>query len=162
MSDEDSREILTWEQFGIASRELAQKIANSGFDPEIVVSVARGGMIPAGALSYALGKKLNDCINVEFYTDIGKTLPDPILLAPLLDGDAMVGRRLLVVDDVVDSGRTMALVAKLLRGFGADTRSAVLYTKPTTVIVPDFSWKDTDKWIDFPWSVLPPVEPVLF
>ena len=121
--------------------------------------MARGGMIPAGALTYALGVKLTDAINVEFYTDVAETLPDPILLAPMLDTDSIRGRKLLLVDDVVDSGRTLALVLKLLRGFGADVRSAVIYSKPTTIVQPDFVWKHTDNWIVFPWSAQPPVNP---
>lgn len=153
----EGKEILTWETFGAATDELATQIHNSGFDPEIVIAVARGGMIPGGALTYSLGVKLTDAINVEFYTDVEETLPDPVLLAPMLDTDSIRGKRILVVDDVADSGRTLALVLKLLRGFGADVRSAVLYAKPTTVINPDFVWKATDKWIVFPWSAKPPV-----
>lgn len=156
-SDLEGKEILTWETFGDATDELATQIHNSDFDPEIVIAVARGGMIPGGALTYSLGVELTDAINVEFYTDVEETLPDPVLLAPMLDTDSIRGKRILVVDDVADSGRTLALVLKLLRGFGADVRSAVLYAKPTTVISPDFVWKATDKWIVFPWSAKPPV-----
>ncbi|MBS5254451.1 MAG: phosphoribosyltransferase, partial [Cutibacterium granulosum] len=147
----------SWELFGQAQEELAQQIADSDFSPEVLVAVARGGMLPGGALTYSLGVKLTDAINVEFYTDVNETLADPILLAPLLDTDSIRGRRILVVDDVADSGRTLALVLKLLRGFGAEVRSAVLYTKPRTVVQPDFSWRTTDKWIVFPWSAKPPV-----
>jgi hypoxanthine phosphoribosyltransferase len=58
----------------------------------------------------------------------------------------------LLVDDVADSGRTLALAVELLREKGADVRSVTIYTKPTTIIQPDYAWKDTDRWIDFPWS----------
>lgn len=156
-SDLVDKEILTWEGFSTATDELAHEVADSDFDPEVIIGVARGGMIPAGALTYALGVKLTDAINVEFYTDVAETLPDPILLAPMLDIESIRGRRLLVVDDVVDSGRTLALVLKLLRGFGADVRSAVIYAKPTTIVWPDYIWKKTDQWIVFPWSAKPPV-----
>lgn len=151
------KEILTWQRFGDASRELAQIIVDSGFDPEIVIAVARGGMLPGGALTYAMGTKLTDAINVEFYTDVHETLPDPVLLAPMLDTDSIQGKRVLVVDDVADSGRTLDLVIKLLEGFGADVKSAVIYCKPTTIVEPDFAWARTDKWIVFPWSAEPPV-----
>ena len=156
-SDLEGKEILTWETFGDAAEELAAQIHHSGFDPEILIAVARGGMIPGGALTYSLGVKLTDDINVEFYTDVQETLPDPVLLAPMLDTESIRNKRILIVDDVVDSGRTLALVLELLRGFEADVRSAVLYAKPTTVINPDFVWKATDKWIVFPWSAKPPV-----
>lgn len=153
------KEVLTWQGFGDASRELAQQVVDSGFEPDILIAIARGGMLPAGALTYALGVKLTDAINVEFYTDVEETLPDPVLLAPMLDTDSIAGKKLLVVDDVADSGRTLGLVVKLLRGFGADLRSAVLYAKPSTIVQPDYVWSRTDKWIVFPWSAEPPVTP---
>lgn len=153
----EGREILTWEQVGEATDVLAQEVADSGFDPKIIVAIARGGLIPAGALTYKLGVKLTDAINVEFYTDVETTRPDPILLAPMMDSASISNQRILIVDDVADSGRTLALVIKLLRGFGADVRSAVLYTKPSTIVQPDFTWKNTDRWIIFPWSSKPPV-----
>ena len=156
-SDVVEKEILTWERFGTCCRELARQIADSGFEPEVLIAVARGGMLPGGGLSYALGVKLTDAINVEFYTDVHETLPDPVLLAPMLDTDSIKGKRVLVVDDVVDSGRTLALVLDLLTNVGAQPRSAVVYAKPTTVVEPDYVWARTDKWIVFPWSAEPPV-----
>ena len=66
-------------------------------------------------------------------------------------------RRVLVADDVADSGRTMQLVIEILVANGAEVRTAVLYTKPTSVFRVDFAWKQTDAWIVFPWSALPPV-----
>ncbi|MDO4929223.1 MAG: phosphoribosyltransferase [Corynebacterium sp.] len=158
-SELTQKEILTWELFGTAQRELAQQIADSGFEPEIIIAVARGGLLPAGALSYSMGVKLSDAINVEFYTDVHETLPDPILLEPLLDVQAISGKRLLVVDDVADSGRTLALVLDLLRPHAADVRSAVIYSKSRSVISPDYTWRHTDEWIVFPWSAEPPVTP---
>lgn len=156
-SDLVEKEILTWERFGTCCRELARQIADSGFEPEVLIAVARGGMLPGGGLSYALGVKLTDAINVEFYTDVHETLPDPVLLAPMLDTDSIKGKRVLVVDDVVDSGRTLALVLDLLTNVGAQPRSAVVYAKPTTVVEPDYVWARTDEWIVFPWSAEPPV-----
>lgn len=153
-----AREVLTWERFGVASRQLAQQVADSGFAAEIVIAVARGGLLPAGALAYALGTKAAGTLNVEFYSDIEETLPDPVVLEPMLDTAAIRGKRLLVVDDVADSGRTLALVMDMMRQYGADARSAVLYTKPRSILIPDYSWRETELWITFPWSAHPPVE----
>ncbi|EPD70083.1 phosphoribosyltransferase [Corynebacterium pyruviciproducens] len=150
-------EVLTWDMFGQASRELAQTIVDSGYEPDIIIAVARGGLLPAGALSYAMGVKLSDAINVEFYTDVEETLPDPILLEPLLDTHALGGKKLLVVDDVADSGRTLDLVLKILQQWAGEVRSAVIYGKSRSVIEPDYVWHRTDKWIAFPWSAEPPV-----
>lgn len=156
-TDLTDKEILTWEGFGAASRDLSQAVVDTGFDPQCIIAVARGGLTLAGAMTYALGVKLTDAINVEFYTDVDTTLPDPVLLAPRLDVESIRGKRLLVVDDVADSGRTLALVLDLLRDLGAEPRSAVLYAKPTASLEPDFVWRRTADWIVFPWSAEPPV-----
>lgn len=159
-SDTEGKELLTWEGFGKASRELAEQVVGDSFRPEVIVAVARGGLLLAGSLAYALGVKLADAMNVEFYTDVAETLPDPVLLAPLLDIDSIAGRRVLVVDDVADSGRTLQLVMDILLKHGAEVRTAALYTKPTSIYRVDYVWKDTDAWIVFPWSALPPVDGV--
>lgn len=157
MTEPDDRESFSYEEFGEASRVLAQQIADSGYQTDIVVAIARGGMLLAGSLSYALGVKSCGALNVEFYTGIGTRLPEPVILPPLLDAPSLSGKRVLLVDDVSDSGRTLAMVIQLLEASGAEVRTVVLYTKPGTVQEADYTWRRTEKWINFPWSVLPPV-----
>ncbi|WP_347346648.1 phosphoribosyltransferase [Microbacterium sp.] len=147
-----AREQLTWEGFGAASRDLSRTIVADGFVPDVVVAIARGGLLPAGAIAYGLGVKNCGTINIEFYTGVGTVLDTPVVLPPELDLAALEGRRVLLVDDVADSGRTLALAVELLHARGADVRSVVIYTKPTTIVQPHYSWKQTDLWIDFPWS----------
>ena len=62
----DQREVLTWELFGSASRELAKTVAADGFEPDLLLSIARGGLFVAGALGYALDVKNLHVMNVEF------------------------------------------------------------------------------------------------
>lgn len=160
------RENLTWQGFGDACRQIAQQIADSGWMPDLIVAIARGGMLPAGAISYALGVKANGAINVEFYTGVGKTMLEPEILEPYMDISSLEGKRVLIVDDVADSGKTLKLIMDLISEKGlsmggdsakVDARSATIYLKPTSIIKPDYVFKQTDKWINFPWSVLPPV-----
>jgi uncharacterized protein len=150
-------EMLGWLEFGDAARIMAKDVVDSGFVPEVVVAVARGGLIIAGAVAYALGTKMCGSINVEFYTDVEQRLEEPVVLAPALDAPSLAGKRVLVVDDVSDSGRTLALVVDIVRQAGAEVRSACLYTKPGTVLEPDHFWRRVDGWITFPWSALAPV-----
>jgi len=152
VGDTDIRERLTWDGFGEATRDLARRILDDGFEPEVVVAIARGGLLPAGAIAYGLGAKNCGALNVEFYTGIGTVLDAPEVLPPELDMAYLDGRRVLLVDDVADSGRTLALAVDLLKSQGADVRSVTIYTKPSTIITPDYAWKATDLWIDFPWS----------
>ncbi|MCW2829430.1 MAG: phosphoribosyltransferase [Aeromicrobium sp.] len=151
------REILTWELFGVASRELALAVAESGFDPDVVLGIARGGLVPAGSMAYALDCKNLFTMNVEFYTGVGETLDTPVMLPPLLDATELDDLSVLVVDDVADSGRTLELVFDFCRGHVAEVRTAVLYEKPRSIIKADYVWRRTDRWINFPWSAEPPV-----
>lgn len=147
------RETLSWAGFGDATREVSRAIVTSGFAPDMVVAIARGGLLPGGAIAYGLGVKSCGALNVEFYTGVGTVLEAPMLLAPDLDLPSLVGKRVLLVDDVADSGRTLALAVELLRGHAAEVRSACVYTKPGSVARPDYFWRETDLWIDFPWSL---------
>lgn len=153
----DAREVLTWDDFGTASRDLAAEIVRSGYETEVVVAIARGGLLLAGGIAYALGVKSCGAVNAEFYTGIGTRLPEPIMLPPLLDSASIVGKRVLLVDDVSDSGRTLAMVVQLLELGGAEVRTVVLYTKPGTAHEPTYTWRRTPLWITFPWSASPPV-----
>lgn len=116
------REVLTYEGFGLAVRELAQAVAASGFEPDWIVAIARGGLPIGGALGYALSMKNIATLNVEFYTD-----------------------------------ETLQMVIDLLSPSVSEVRSAVLYEKTRSIVSPDFTWKHTDEWINFPWSSDPPV-----
>lgn len=155
----DEREVLTYEQFGTAARDLAQNIADDGFRPDAIIAIARGGLTLAGALGYALDVKMLGSLNVEFYTGVGTTLESPVVLPPTLDQDSLVGKSILLVDDVADSGRTLHLVLQLLRAGGGEVRTVCLYSKPSTVEEPYYVWRRTDKWIAFPWSADGPVVP---
>src|SRR6266700_4018162 len=81
MSDE--RENLSWQRFGEASRELAKVIAADGFEPDLILSIARGGLFLAGSLGYALAVKNLYVMNVEFYDGVGSTLDMPVMLPPV-------------------------------------------------------------------------------
>lgn len=153
----DEREILSYAAFGVAARELAQTIADDGYTPDAIVAIARGGLVLAGALGYALDVKILGSLNVEFYTGVEERLAEPVVLPPTLDRDALAGKRVLLVDDVSDSGRTLALVLALLRAGGGEVRTVCLYSKPGTVQPPDYVWRTTPNWIVFPWSAEGPV-----
>ena len=151
------REVMTWDDFGTATRQLAGAIHADGFAPDVVVAIARGGLTVAGALAYALDVKNCGAMNVEFYVGIGERLDVPVVIPPTLDLVDVAGLRVLIADDVADTGHTLRLVREVLAQHVSEARTAVLYTKPGTVVEPHYSWRETDRWIDFPWSVLPPV-----
>lgn len=153
----DERERLTYGRFGEAVRELAQAVADDGYVPDVVLSIARGGVFVAGGLAYALDCKNLHLVNVEFYTGVGTTLEMPVMLAPVPNVIDFSAKRVLIADDVADTGRTLKLVHDFCRGHVAEVRSAVVYEKPQSLVKCEYVWKRTDRWIDFPWSAEPPV-----
>jgi hypoxanthine phosphoribosyltransferase len=154
---EGVREELGWNDFGSASRELAAQVAQSGYEPDWLVSIARGGLLIGGALGYALSMKNTATINVEFYTGIDERLDVPVVLPPVLNLLELSDTKVLVVDDVADTGETLKMVIDLLSASVAEVRSLVIYEKSRSIVKPEYVWKRTDDWINFPWSTLPAV-----
>jgi uncharacterized protein len=146
------REVMTWDDLGGGARELAQAIRADGYEPDIVLGIARGGLLVAGALGYALGVKNTFTINVEFYTGVDERLEMPMILPPIPDLVDLEEARVLIADDVADTGRTLLLVKDFCFGKVGDVRCAVLYEKPQSEVACEYVWKRTDRWIDFPWS----------
>ncbi|TFV48890.1 phosphoribosyltransferase [Blastococcus sp. TF02A-35] len=151
------REVLTYEAFGHAARDLAEQVVDDGFEPDLVLCIARGGLFLGGALGYALDVKNLFVMNVEFYTGVDQRLDLPVVLPPTLDVVDLTGARVLVADDVADTGKTLELVRNFCAGHVADVRTAVVYEKPGSLVRCDYVWRRTDRWIDFPWSAEPPV-----
>src|SRR4029079_17857068 len=120
----DEREILTWDLFGTASRGLAQRGADDGFEPDISLAIARGGLLIAGALGYALSIKNLYTMNVEYYTGVDERLEVPMILPPTPELAAVSDARVLIADDVADTGHTLATVKEFCVGKVAEVRTA--------------------------------------
>ena len=150
-------EAMSWEDLGRGARRLAEAIHDDGYRPDMVLAVARGGLLVAGAIGYALGVKNTFTMNVEFYTGIDERLEMPMLLPPVPDLVDFAETRVLVADDVADTGQTLALVKNFCSGKVAEVRAAVLYEKPRSIVSCEYVWRRTDRWITFPWSAEAPV-----
>ena len=152
-----TRERLDWSRFGTAARELAQLVCDDGFRPDLILSIARGGLFVAGSLGYALDVKNLHVVNVEFYTGVDQRLEMPVMLPPVPHAVDLSGARVLVADDVADTGATLRLVKDFCAELVAEVRCAVIYEKPRSTVRCEYVWRRTDRWIDFPWSVEPPL-----
>ena len=154
---EDLRELMSWQDLGDGARELAELVHRDGYSPDIVLAIARGGLLVGGAIGYALGVKNTFTMNVEFYTGVDERLEMPMLLPPVPDLVDFAEQRVLIADDVADTGATLKLVTDFCAAHVADVRCAVLYEKPRSIVECEYVWRRTDLWIDFPWSTEPPL-----
>ncbi|MDH3754357.1 MAG: phosphoribosyltransferase [Acidimicrobiia bacterium] len=151
------REELDWARYGVAVRELAVQVADDGYQPDLILAIARGGLFVAGSLGYALSVKNLYVMNVEYYTGIDERLDVPVMLPPHIDLIDHKSSKVLIADDVADTGHTLDLVRDHCIATVGEVRSAVLYEKSHSVVKCEYIWKRTDDWINFPWSVDEPV-----
>jgi hypothetical protein len=152
------RERMSWDDLGDGARELAGTILADDYRPDMILAIARGGLLVAGALGYALDVKNTFTMNVEFYTGVDERLEMPMILPPVPELVDLEEARVLVADDVADTGRTLLLVKDFCAGKVGEVRCAVLYEKPNSEVACEYVWRRTDRWIDFPWSAEGPVE----
>ena len=151
------REIMTWQDLGEGTRRLAESLHEDGYRPDMILAIARGGLLVAGALAYAIGVKNTFTMNVEFYTGVDERLEIPMILPPVPDLVDFGETRVLIADDVADTGATLQLVQEFCAGKVAEVRCAVLYEKPRSAVQCEYVWRRTDRWITFPWSAEEPV-----
>ena len=143
-------EVPTWRQVYLMLLDQAEKIRKSNFKPAVIIAVSRGGWLPARVLSDLLETPINK-VSVEFYLGIGETRKAPVLTKNL--SVSVAGKKILVVDDVADSGKSLKLVKTHIYQLGAmETRAATLYYKPWSVVKPDYYVRETKRWVVFPWE----------
>ena len=152
---------MSWEDLGAGARALAEQVYADDYRPDIILAVARGGLLLAATLGYALGVKNTFTMNVEFYTDVDERLPAPMILPPVPELVDVSQANVLIADDVADTGGTLRVVRDFCAGKVAEVRAAVLYEKPHSTVKCEYVWRRTGRWVVFPWSTLPPVSELL-
>jgi len=145
-------EVPTWNKIYAMLLSQAEKIRKSGFKPNIIVGITRGGWIPARVLSDLLEIPDFATVRVEFYLGVAETRNEPALTQGVSAG--VSGKKALVVDDVADTGKSLQLAKEhLLRQGATEVRIATLYYKPFSVAKPDYFEKETRRWVVFPWEM---------
>ena len=122
-----------------------------------MLAIARGGLGLAMGLGYALDVKNLSAVNVEFYTGVDERLELPIMLPPTPKAVDLSGLKVLIADDVADTGQTLEHVRDFCADHVAEARIAVIYEKPHTLVRADYVLAPHRPWIDFPWSSQPPL-----
>lgn len=144
-------EIPTWEFIYELLLNLANQIRRANFKPDIIVGVSRGGWPPARIMSDLLGNPELANVKAEFYLGVAETKGEPVITQPV--SVSVKGKKVLVVDDVADTGKSLALVREHLKEQGAiEVKIATIYYKPWSIVTPDWFEKKTKHWIIFPWE----------
>lgn len=145
-------EVISWEHFYQLTLELVEKVLKSGYMPEVIVGVSRGGLVPLRIFSDEFEETEIGVIRVAFYEDVKKTGREPRILQDV--NVDVSDKRVLVVDDVADTGRSLEIVRRHIEDKGArEVRVATVYYKPWSTFKPDYYVKKTEKWIIFPHEI---------
>ena len=144
-------EIPTWDRIYEFLLNLANKIRKSGFKPDVIVGISRGGWPPARVMSDLLENPHIANVKAEFYLGVAKTKGEPTITQPV--SASVRGKKVLVVDEVADTGKSLRLVRSHLNEEGAtEVKIATIYYKPWSIVVPEYYERETSLWIVFPWE----------
>ncbi len=148
-------ELVSWAQIRTLCRRLAALIRSSGFEPDMIVAIGRGGYVPARLLSDYLDIFQLTSFKVEHYRRTNRQA-EACIRYPL--SATVEGRKVLLVDDVSDAGDTFELALAHLESCGppAQIMTAALHHKAASSYVPDFfALEITEwRWLIYPWAIL--------
>ena len=121
------------------------------FEPEILLAVARGGLTLSHLMAQALEMRNLYTLNSIHYEGELKLDTFNIFNIP----DVSHAKKVLIVDDIVDSGETMREILKVLkeRFPTVEFKLATLFYKKTAVLQPDYTIREANQWIDFFWEI---------
>ncbi len=144
-------EVFSWEDFGQGVETLAGKIIDKKESFDRVIALAKGGTTIARPILDLLGMKELSSIQIEFYSGIATTNRTPVITQSL--PISIRGEKVLIIDDIADSGETLAMARSYLGFHGAsEVQTATLVIKPWTKVIPDFYSHTSKAWIIWPWE----------
>lgn len=146
-------QLVSWDEAYRLSRKLACEIKSSGFHPDLIIAIGRGGYVPARIVSDFLLHSLLTSIKVEHWDNAARKRPEAVVRFPLAVD--IQGQKILIVDDVTDTGETLRVTFDYVRSLHAgEIRTSVMQHKIVSPIVPDFyaevitEWR----WVIYPWA----------
>jgi hypoxanthine phosphoribosyltransferase len=145
------RDIVDWVRLEELVKELAEQVRG---EYDVMLAITRGGLVPAGMLAYLLGIRDILVAAVDYYDDHGQPRERPMFLQFPAD-PLLAGKRVLIVDEVWDTGTTIDAVIERVRLGGGTPTTAVLHYKPArsrVATVPDHFVVSTDAWVVYPFK----------
>ena len=145
-------QVLSWDDIITMTLKLGELIKKSNYVPDILIGIARGGLIPLRILSDFFNNPNIAIVNVKLYKDIGE-IGEKVEFIQKVEID-IENLKVLLVDDVADTGLTLKAVRDyLLREKNAGMlKIATLHYKPWSIIEPDYYVEKVEKWIVYPWE----------
>lgn len=147
-------ELISWSEVQRLCLRLTKQIKASGFHPDLVVAIGRGGYVPARLVCDYLDIMALTSIRIELYTSGSAKKENAVIKYPLCND--ISDQRVLLVDDVNDSGDTLELAQAHLQSFHPrEIRIAVMHNKTSSQFPVDYSARKVIKWrwLIYPWAI---------
>ena len=138
-----------------AINSIGESILTSGWNPTAILAITRGGLIPATVLAYMLDVRRIHTLRVQHYDNTNNRLgAGPQLVEEISPFDVLDAytERLLIVDDIIDTGETLKLVRRVAHDHAEEVKVAALYVRSNQKDSADWYWKVEDEWVQFPWA----------
>src|SRR3989344_6908591 len=132
---------MNWQELDGEARKLASMVE---YTPDIVVAIARVGVIPAALLSKLLNVKDMFVLKMRRENE-GRKIETYVLTD-------ISHKKILLVEDMIETGRSLIAGKKYLEEHGAFVKTACLYIMPISEIKPDYFLKEVDEVMSFPWN----------
>ncbi|MHA1379077.1 MAG: phosphoribosyltransferase [Candidatus Helarchaeota archaeon] len=143
---------INWSKIEFLCIKLAKIIKIDGFIPDLIVGLARGGLLIARLLSDYLEVTEIGILQLEYYKNLNEKKTIPSLISDITCD--IKGKNILICDDLIDTGKSMEFILSYIKNKGCkNIRSATLYTKPHSKFLPDYSIEEIDGWVVFPWEL---------
>ncbi|MDY0747088.1 phosphoribosyltransferase [Paucibacter sp. R3-3] len=156
LTDDGKHLYVSWDEYHLLTERLALKVHASGWEFDQILCLARGGMRPGDVLSRVFDKPLGIMSTSSYRAEAG-TIQGRLDIAKYITmPKGELAGRVLLVDDLADSGVTLKAVVERLRGMPSisELRSAVIWTKAVSAYVPDYyvEMLETSPWIHQPFE----------
>ena len=144
-------QFVSFDEIFNMTKELAFKVADSGYEPDLLLAIARSGFVPGRLMSDFLGNSDLYALKVEHWLDTTAEHMDDAII-PVRSPLPVKGKKVLVVDDIVDTGRSAIQTLNYVKGLGAkEVKTAVMLYLTVSELEPDYYAVKQSEWIWFIW-----------
>ncbi|HPS40484.1 MAG TPA: phosphoribosyltransferase [Candidatus Woesebacteria bacterium] len=141
----------SWDQLDDLTLQVAQQVINFAMHFDLIVALAKGAWPMSRSFVDYTGVKELASLGIKFYSGINKRLAQPEVYQQI--PTTVKGKNVLIFDDVADTGESLNFTRSYLQRQGvSEVKTATLFIKPWSTVIPDFYGIRTDAWIIFPFE----------
>ena len=144
--------LLDWNDLDRATRDLAQQVNASEISYDRIVALANGGLTMVRHFADLIDLRAISAMQVALYRGVNERHSEPEIIQPLTV--SVENQRLLIFEDIVDTGATLEFTLKKLKELGAtEIHTASLFRKSHASIHPEYAVELLDRWVIFPYEI---------